>query len=126
MTAANVTIVTVIDGIETRFSTPAEAELSSSFGRVKYQADGSLVGVEITPSKFTMQRTGDFSLFLCLKAGEHTNGVFGAIGKEGKISVFTKKLKVSLSERNALVAAEYELIFPAETQHVKIRMSVSA
>lgn len=119
------TIVTTVDGEESRFSCKAEMELSSLSALLRYNDGNAEVTVSLSREEVTIFRSGDYSMRLVLREGEQTLGTLILGGNEGQLCVYTQKASYCIRKGGLLVQLHYVLNFGEEKQEMRLRMNAS-
>lgn len=119
------TIVTTVDGEESRFSCKAEMELSSLSALLRYHDGNADVTISFSREEILIQRVGDYSMRLPLHEGEQTSGVLTLAGNEGRLSVYTHKATYCLRKNALLAQLHYILDFGEEKQEMRLRINAS-
>ncbi len=119
------TIVTSVDGTETRFSTKAEMEIAPLSAVLCYNDADANVTISLRGNEAVIERCGDYSMRLCLREGEDTNGTLSIAGSVGEVKIFTERLAYSISKSSILLQMYYTLIFGEEKQNMRLRINAS-
>ncbi len=123
MQNCDLTIVTIADGRETRIRRNAEMELKPLSAVLCYKEEEALITVRIENGKVSLERQGDYSLFLPLQEGRTLIGKLGFGGAEGEIAVQAERVGFSIGERSLLANLKYSLDFGQEKQKMQIRLN---
>ena len=119
------TIVTTVDGTESRFSSKAEMEISSVSAVLCYKETNAIITITVDRNEVLIERKGDYDMHLLLRENERTNGVLSIAGNEGNIEIFTERLAYSIGKNSLLMQIYYTLIFGKEKQDMRLRINAS-
>ena len=125
MQSGFLSIVTTVDGVESRFSCQADMELNALSAVLSYKQEDAEVVVRVFSGGIVVERKGDYGLRLDLREGERTKGTLSIAGNEGEIDVYTEKAAYSISKSHLLVQLQYSLYFGQEKQDMRLRLSAS-
>lgn len=121
MQSCNLTITTETDGKESTIRRYGEMRLSPTF-KLCYREENASVTIRLTDEEALIVREGEYTLLLPLRPGEKTVGQLGVGGSEGNMEIFTRKVLYSVNNDSALLMLQYDLIFGAERQKMKLRI----
>lgn len=116
------TIVTTVDGTESRFSCKAEMEIKSLSAVLRYSDENATVLIRVDGDGVTIERDGDYSMRLFLQEGKRTVGSLSIAGNTGDVGVETQKIAYSIGKKTFLMQLHYSLIFGEEKQDMRIRL----
>lgn len=119
------TIQTSVDGTENRFSTKAEMEISPLSAVLSYNDADANVTISLRGNEAVIERRGDYSMRLCLREGEDTDGTLSIAGSVGEVKIFTERLAYSIRKNSILLQMYYTLIFGEEKQNMRLRINAS-
>ncbi len=122
MQACNLTITTTADGIETKVSKTAEINFGIQSAELCYQDEGAQVILSVCGERVTIERKGDYTLFLPLNRGEMTIGKLGIGGSCGELRLYTHKVQYVLNEQSLLLLLQYDMLMGEETQKMSLRL----
>ncbi len=122
MQACYLTITTTADGVETKVSKTAEINLGIQSAELRYQDEGAFVHLSLRGESVTIERQGDYTLFLSLNRGETTVGTVGIGGSYGEIRLYTHKVQYTLNEESLLLLLRYDMLIGEETQEMSLRL----
>lgn len=122
MKACVIKINTVIDGREHNLQKAGKMLLNTLSARLEYQDEGATVTLTLEKDVLHVVRVGDYSLQLRIEEGQKHFGKLGIGNSVGDISVYTKKLSYSLTEKSWLLLAKYTLLTGGEPQETSIRI----
>ncbi len=122
MQACSITVFSTTDGEEKQFTADGEWLISSDKTEIRYTDGSSQVGLTVSDGCADLSRTGEYTLFLPLRAGERSVGLIGIGGSSGKVEISTKKISFTKRSDEAVFCAEYALHFGQEIQRMKIRV----
>jgi len=117
-----ISITTVADGRETKFSTEGKMEITPLGARLTYAEENAQIGLELLENEAKIVRMGDYTLSLALKQGEQASGSIGIAGSSGDISTYTHKLAYSAQENSLLISLRYDLTISGEKQEMRLRI----
>jgi uncharacterized beta-barrel protein YwiB (DUF1934 family) len=119
------TIVTTVDGTESRFSSKAEMEIASVSAVLCYKETNAIITITVDRNEVLIERKGHYDMHLLLRENERTNGVLSIAGNEGNIEIFTERLAYSIGKNSLLMQIYYTLIFGKEKQDMRLRINAS-
>lgn len=122
MYACTLTIFSSVDGKDSTFRTEGRYRLYPDRTEIRYAEENSNVLLCITSEGATIERTGEYTLFLPLLEGKRTSGKIGIGGSCGSVDISTKKSELSLKEDGIAFSAAYALHFDGEMQRMKLRV----
>ena len=122
MQACYLTITTTADGVETKVSKTAEMDLEIQSAKLRYQDEGALVNLSVQGECVTIERQGDYTLFLPLTRGETTVGKLGIGGSCGELRLYTHKVQYTITEESLLLLLRYDMLMGEETQEMSLRL----
>ena len=125
MSDGSLTIVTTIDGVETRFSSKAEMEIAPLSAILRYKETNAIVTITLSGDGVCVERQGDYSMYLPLRENEYTDGTLAIAGNEGRLRAYTQRLAYSITKRSVLLQLYYTLIFGEEKQEMRLRINAS-
>ncbi len=117
------TIVTNADGRETTFSGEAEMQLTPLTAHLRYVQDGATVELRFENRCVTINRQGEYLLFLQLEEGQRFHGKLGFQDNIGEILVETKKVAYAITDKSLLATLSYTLLFDGANQEMKLRLN---
>ncbi len=122
MSICKLTIVTSVDGAETKTQKMGKLEKNAPQIQLSYREENAAVAIRFEGNTALVEREGDYSLRLPLKRGERTFGSLTVGGSEGKMEIQTHG--VEYCERENLFQAElrYSLCFGEEEQQMRLRI----
>lgn len=119
------TIITTVDGTESRFSCKAEMEWDSLSAVLCYTDGEANVTLSLKNGECIIRRQGDYSMSLRLCENTQTDGVLSIAGNQGSLQVFTNRLSYDISEKRLLALIYYTLNFGTEQQEMRLRINAS-
>ena len=124
MKVGRLSIVTQVnDEAEKSATFEADMRLESDSAFLRYYDGNSLVGLLLKNEELTIERRGDYNLFLRLKANEELESSLGFGRSSGKIYTKTHSLDYSITKNSILISVKYALYFDGgEKQEMKIRL----
>lgn len=122
MQACQLSITTTVDGQETKIDRLGKIDFSNSEVVLSYCEENAKVHLRIANGQVFIERLGDYSLCLHLYEGTTTKGTLGFSGTEGEIEVKTTRVGYSIGKDSVLLRLQYDLLFGAETQTMKLRL----
>ena len=84
--------------------------------------ENAVIHLKVEKNSAWIEREGDYTLFLPLKQGELRKGRLGIMGSEGDVEVFAHKVAYSIGRDSLLLSLQYDLLFGAEKQEMKLRI----
>lgn len=122
MQACDITISTKTNGRENKISRSGEMELSLTSAKVSYIEENARVTLTLEKGIVTIDRDGDYSLFLVLERGKLREGSLGINGSAGSIHTNTYRIAYSLTEKSLLLSLHYDLLTGGDPQRMQIRV----
>ena len=124
MQVGRLSIVTQVnDEAEKSAIFEADMKLESDSAFLRYYDGGSLVGLWLKNNELTIERRGDYNLFLRLKENEILESSLGFGSSSGRIFAETHALDYSITKTSLLLSVKYALCFDGgEKQEMKIRL----
>ncbi len=119
------TIVTAVDGVESRISCKAEMELSPLSAVLRYSDENAIVEMRISGNAVGIKRDGDYSMHLFLEEGKRTKGGIAIAGNVGDLIAETERVVYTVGKNSLLMQLHYTLIFGEEKQDMRIRLNAS-
>ena len=117
------TIVTTVDGTESRISRKAEMEIAPLSAVLRYQDEAATVSIFVAGDEVRYERYGDYSLALSLKEGAQTQGTISVAGADGELRVITHRLGYNIGKGSLLLKLHYTLDFGEEKQDMRLRIN---
>ncbi len=124
MAVCKLTILSFVDGQENKRIRMGKLEREGEKHILFYREESAQVRICLQGGKATVDRVGDYSLFLPLEEGKVTLGRLGMGGSEGEIPVATSVIDYKAEENFLKVVLGYRLQFGAEPQ--KMRLEITA
>lgn len=119
------TIVTTVDGTQSRFSCKAEMEWDSLSAVLRYAQENATITVSLKNGELKIDRTGDYGMSLLLRENESTAGTLSVAGSEGALEAYTERLAYSIAKNRLLMQIYYTLNFGTEKQNMRLRINAS-
>ena len=119
------TIVTAVDGVESRISCKAEMELGPLSAVLRYSDENATVEMHINGNAVGIKRNGDYSMHLLLEEGKRTKGAIAIAGNIGDLVAETERVAYTIGKNSILMQLHYALIFGEEKQDMRIRLSAT-
>ena len=116
------TISTTVDGEESRYSCNAKMEYTALSALLRYRDQNAEVTVSVSENGATVERNGDYGLYLPLKENERTIGTLSIAGNEGSVEIYTEKLAYTIRKNTLLMQIHYTLCFGGEKQEMRLRI----
>lgn len=118
-----VEISTTVDGVETQIKRKGKLGLFPRSVELSYTDENANVQLRLQGETATIERTGDYTLRLCLENGQTRSGWLGIGGAEGELQVFTRKIAYLIGKNSLLASLQYTLRIGDEPQEMKLRIS---
>jgi hypothetical protein len=125
MQDAYLTISTTVDGKESRMSCKAELALAPTSAVLRYQDENASVSLTLNGDSLTIERMGDYGLYLPLTENAYTVGRLSIAGQDGDVKIYTKRLAYTIGKSSLLLQLFYTLFFGEEKQEMRLRIRAS-
>ena len=122
MQDAYLTISTTVDGKESRMSCKAELELVSTSASLRYRDENASVSLSLYGDSLTIERVGDYGLYLPLTENAYTVGRISIAGQDGNVKIYTERLAYTIGKSTLLLQLFYTLFFGEEKQEMRLRV----
>jgi len=122
MKVCKVTITTVADGRENTITRKGEMDVSSVGGILRYQEENAKVNVRLQGNSATIERFGDYTLFLPLEQNVFCDGEIGIGGSGGTVKTYAHKIAYAVTKDSLLLSLHYDLIISGEVQKIRLRL----
>ena len=122
MEECKLTITTMVNGEESSILRTGKMQLTPFSAQLSYQEENAVIHLKVEKNSAWIEREGDYTLFLPLKQGEIRKGRLGIMGSEGDVEVFAHKVAYSIGRDSLLLSLQYDLLFGAEKQEMKLRI----
>ena len=122
MKDCTLTITTVANGEESSIIRKGKMRLLPLFVELIYNEDNACVHLKLENGCAYIERQGDYTLSLCLREGEQTDGKIGILASQGDVVVLAHKVNYSIGSNSLLLMLHYDLLFGEEKQEMKLRV----
>ena len=119
------TISTTVDGKESRTSCKAELELAPMTAVLCYHDENASVSLTLNGASLTIERRGDYGLYLPLTENAYTVGRLSIAGQDGEVKIYTERLAYTIGKSSLLLQLFYTLFFGEEKQEMRLRIRAS-
>ncbi len=117
------TISTTVDGQTTMLSRLGKLEVLNGAVSLQYKEENASVSLILKENWAEIERLGDYSLHLRLHPKQVTEGSIGIGGGEGKISVYTHRVRCVQEAKEIEAELSYQLLFGKESQKMQLRLT---
>ncbi len=124
MQNCRVAIETLTDGKKTKILRAGKLSFSEEEIRLSYVEENAKVFLLLKNGEATVERQGDYTLYLPLSSGKITLGKIGTLGSEGEIPVQTDYVRYVKKENGLEISLRYRLLFGEEGQDMRLHLQV--
>ncbi len=121
MQACTLTIRTTVDAQTTKIERNGRMERTEGV-RLVYEEEQATVEITVQREGGVLERKGDYSLYLPLQVGKTCKGRMSLGGSEGEISVRTRKIFQTYTDKGVQLIIHYQLLFGRERQEMQLEI----
>ena len=110
-----------MDGKKTRVIRNGNLHITDTQSSVSYNEENAMVSVTVQDKQVTLERKGDYSLFLPLQKGKTLDGTLGLGDNAGAIQVHTQRIGYSILDKKLMLNLKYTLII-GEPQEMQVKI----
>ncbi len=120
MSICKLTLTTSVDGKENRAQYMGKLEREAGDIRLYYREENAEISLLLRKKTVVVKRVGDYSLQLCLRQGEDTEGSLSIGDSAGKILTETYLVDCEERENEVRIVLHYALIFDGDKQDMRL------